>query len=79
MQRTAALTSIVAALTALACGASARAAVGDAGADRAAYHGPHHIGVSARKTPAPQPETWAMMGAGLTLFGALARRRMVKK
>ena len=41
----------------------------------------HHIGASARKMirPAPEPETWAMMGVGLTMLGALARRRLAKR
>src|SRR5688572_9044040 len=29
--------------------------------------------------PVPEAETWAMMGVGLTMLGALARRRMAKK
>ncbi|GEM_PF-5936523 len=38
-------------------------------------------GMSARKIipPVPRPETWAMMGVGLTVFGAVARRRLVRK
>jgi hypothetical protein len=71
-----AITAAVAAVFSASMHASAPAV---AGPDHKPQHSPGIVKARQAPPPAPQPERWAVLGAALTLLGAVARRQLVKK